>query len=115
MLEKMDDTLVKLEQVEARIRDGSLKPEDVDLVLTTADNPVDPRENWEQWLNFDHEYQYDTNNYLARVISMHEGRETDDDELMSMLTYLTALKEIIVVGLRDWKVLGLDELLTSSK
>ena len=46
---------------------------------------------------------------------MDEGRETDDDELMSTLTYLTALKEIIVVGLRDWKVLGLDELLTSSK
>lgn len=115
MLEKMDDTLVKLEQVEARVRDGSLKPEDIDLVLTTVDNPVDPREDWEQWLIFDQDHLYDTNNYLARVIAMHEGRETDDDELMSMLTYLTALKEIIVVGLRDWKVLGLDELLTSSK
>lgn len=43
--------------------------------LTTMDNPYDPFKQFDQWLMFDKEHDYDTCEYLAR---MTQSRLTDD-------------------------------------
>lgn len=43
--------------------------------LTTMDNPYDPFEQFNQWLMFDKEHDYNTCEYLAR---MSQPRLTDD-------------------------------------
>ena len=35
--------------------------------ITTADNPFDPIDNYEEWQAYDHEKGYHTSEYLARV------------------------------------------------
>lgn len=49
-------------------------------MLTTVDNPYNPREDYEKWLNWDHNEGYYTQEYLARVACLDiedEGPETD--------------------------------------
>ena len=48
--------------------------------LTTHDNPYDPMTNYDQWLKYDHDNQYYTDEYLARVANLDvesEGPEAD--------------------------------------
>lgn len=39
-------------------------------MITTVDNPFDPREDYDSWLAWDVEHGYNTNSYLARVASV---------------------------------------------
>jgi hypothetical protein len=41
---------------------------DVQMMLTTADNPYDPFTHWPEWYAFDISHGYDTSGYLARVL-----------------------------------------------
>jgi hypothetical protein len=41
---------------------------DVQMMLTTADNPYDPFTHWAEWYAFDISHGYDTSGYLARVL-----------------------------------------------
>lgn len=36
-------------------------------MITTVDNPFDPRTQWDDWLRYDEDHHYFTNNLLARV------------------------------------------------
>ena len=40
----------------------------VTAMLTTVDNPYDPRENFEAWYAWDVSHGYNTSAYLARVL-----------------------------------------------
>ena len=47
-------------------------------MLTTVDNPYDPRIDYEKWLKFDHDNGYYTQELLARVAPLVENEEDND-------------------------------------
>ena len=59
-------------------------------MLTTVDNPYDPYKQYDQWLEYDHEHGYYTQELLARVAPIDED-ETDEgtdiilDEAMNQI------------------------------
>lgn len=52
-------------------------------MLTTKDNPYNPRENFDAWLQFDVENGYNTNEYLARILQNFKkiDEEYDDKDI----------------------------------
>lgn len=50
-------------------------------MLTTTDNPYDPRTEYDQWMRFDQEKGYFTAEYLARVIDQSTDSDLSDEEL----------------------------------
>lgn len=50
-------------------------PEDKDLMLTTMDNPFNPKENYDQWRNWDIANHYHTESLLARVVEIPEDAD----------------------------------------
>ena len=42
-----------------------------ECTLTTIDNPYNPFEQFTEWLMFDKEMEYDTCEYLARMVQPH--------------------------------------------
>lgn len=62
-------------------------------MITTVDNPFDPREDFEAWYMWDTGHGYNTSSYLARVASVAEefpeavkDRQIEDaiDEIIAM-------------------------------
>jgi hypothetical protein len=54
----------------------------VECMLTTFDNPYDPFDQYDDWLQFDLEAGYSTNSYLARIAMLSEAlsdKETSDE------------------------------------
>lgn len=47
-----------------------------ELMLSTADNPFNPHDNYEQWLYFDTQQGYNTQSYIARV---YQSKLEDED------------------------------------
>lgn len=49
-------------------------------MLTTVDNPYDPSTNFDEWLAYDTAHDYNTMNFLARVlVTSEELSEADQD------------------------------------
>jgi hypothetical protein len=61
-------------------------PEDADLVLTTIDNPYDPKQDYLKWKQWDEESGYYTEAYLARMLMMEPDFDIDDDLKIFELT-----------------------------
>ena len=57
-----------------------------ELVLTTIDNPFNPKTEYEQWKRWDNENGYNTEEYIARLINMEADYEVDDEVLLNELT-----------------------------
>jgi hypothetical protein len=53
-------------------------PED-ELVLTTVDNPYNPKTDYHKWYNWDIDNGYFTESYIARLLQMEEDYDEDDD------------------------------------
>lgn len=51
------------------------------LVLTTRDNPHNPKEDYLKWKRWDQEQGYNTEEYIGRLVLM-EGIDDIDDELV---------------------------------
>lgn len=49
-------------------------------MLTTVDNPFNPRTDFEKWLEWDNEHEYYTCQYLARVASPPPDLAEDEEE-----------------------------------
>lgn len=49
-------------------------------MLTTVDNPYDPKKDYVKWLRWDHEHGYNTQEYLARIANV--SLDTEDDTLI---------------------------------
>lgn len=60
-------------------------------MLTTIDNPYDPRTQYDQWLQWDQDHGYFTQEFLSRVANVPP--EMDDDE--ADILYDLALESII--------------------
>lgn len=60
-------------------------------MLTTIDNPYDPFTQWDDWLRYDRDQGYYTNEYLARVANTDENNS--DEENKAILR--AAMKDIV--------------------
>lgn len=49
-------------------------------MLTTVDNPYDPNEDYDKWLQWDHEHNYYTQELLARVAPIDDSVNDEDRE-----------------------------------
>lgn len=66
-----------------------------ELVLTTTDNPYNPKTEYEQWRAWDIDNGYNTEEYLSRIVSMNEKEFDVDDELVVMTLTNQAIQEIL--------------------
>lgn len=66
-------------------------------MLTTFDNPYDPFDQYEDWLQFDLDAGYSTNSYLARIAMLSES--LSDKEICDEIE--RAIDEIIKYDFRN--------------
>lgn len=60
-------------------------------MITTKDNPYNPNTQYEQWLKWDHDMQYYTQEYVARIANVSPDMDDDAQDLLIDL----AINEII--------------------
>ena len=60
--------------------------EETDFVLTTKDNPYNPKTDYDKWSEWDTVNEYNTEAFVARLVAMEEGFDIDDDISMDALT-----------------------------
>jgi hypothetical protein len=53
-------------------------------MLTTSDNPYNPYEDYNKWMQWDHDMGYYTQEYVARLVSW-KGINVDDNIAMQTL------------------------------
>ena len=71
-----EDTILNTDE------DIIVNPED-ELMLTTLDNPYDPKSQYPQWKTWDAENGYFTEEYIARIANIPVNVEIDDDLAIS--------------------------------
>ena len=64
-------------------------------MITTIDNPFHPLDEYDQWLRFDEDHGYYTNNYLARVA----GTSIDLSDAENQRAVNSAIDDIIRLDL----------------
>lgn len=57
-----------------------------DLVLTTIDNPYNPKEEYDKWRDWDVHNGYNTEEVFARFADIPVDVDMDDDVTIAMLT-----------------------------
>lgn len=50
-----------------------------DLVLTTIDNPYNPKIDYDKWQQWDEDNGYNTESFIARLIDIDELIDIDDE------------------------------------
>lgn len=63
-------------------------------MITTIDNPFNPRTHWDEWLAFDMRSGYNTLNYIARVEEGSSAISISEQNI----AYLRALSEIVTMN-----------------
>ena len=67
-----------------------------ECTLTTIDNPYDPFEQFTEWLMFDKEKDYDTCEYLARIVQPKLTEDMTQQEENAVIE--SAIDEIIMIN-----------------
>lgn len=67
-----------------------------ECTLTTIDNPYDPFEQFTEWLMFDKEKDYDTCEYLARIVQPKLTDDMTQQEENAVIE--SAIDEIIMIN-----------------
>lgn len=57
-----------------------------DLMLSTLDNPYSPKTEYDMWKRWDKENGHNTEEYIARLISMEDDCDVDDEFMLNILT-----------------------------
>ena len=65
---------------------------DAEMMLTTLDNPFNPKKDYDKWRNWDISNGYNTEEYLDRVSDIPPNLD-DDDEVSSLI--LDAMMSIV--------------------
>lgn len=60
--------------------------EDQEYLLTTVDNPHNPKEDYGKWKLWDEDNGYNTESYIARLLDMEDEFDIEDDVKLSGLT-----------------------------
>ncbi len=63
--------------------------------LTTIDNPWNPFERFDEWLQFDIEHKYYTSNYLARIARTSDSLSDEENHA----TINAAIDEILAMNI----------------
>ena len=67
-------------------------------MLTTVDNPYDPRTQYDLWLAWDHDNMYFTQEYLARLLNL--SPDLDEDEVEQLINEtIEEILELDVLGI----------------
>lgn len=68
-------------------------------MLTTIDNPYDPRTQYDQWMEWDQDHGYFTSEYFSRVLEEVTGTAEDDvnDEIIDAV--IDEIIELNVLGI----------------
>lgn len=61
------------------------------IVLTTTDNPYNPRTDYDLWLQWDQEHGYFTQEYLSRLANPEPDMTEEEEESV----YQKAIEEIL--------------------
>lgn len=77
----MDDNIAQIDDDNALID----TPED-EVVLTTKDNPFNPKTAYVNWKTWDERAGYNTEAYVARVANIPLDIDLDDDILIGQFT-----------------------------
>lgn len=64
------------------------------FVLTTVDNPYNPKTEYSKWKTWDVENGYNTEEYLARITNVPDDVDIDDDITINSLAN-KAVQEIL--------------------
>lgn len=69
-----------------------------DVMLTTLDNPYSPFTQFTEWYEFDTAHNYNSLNYLARIVKdSHELSEVD--QLLSLETGIDEIIDLNILGI----------------
>lgn len=74
--------------------------EEQDVMLTTTDNPFNPKKDYDKWKQWDQDNGYNTENYLARLV-MNAVEDIDDEFAVEQATN-EAMRDIV-----EFDVLGI--------
>lgn len=66
-----------------------------EVFLTTSDNPYDPKNQFNEWYNFDTQKGYNSVSYLARIARTSEALSDEENSLIIE----NAIDEIISLNL----------------
>lgn len=67
--------------------DTPIKDRDIeDLMLTTTDNPFNPKEEYDKWRQWDVDNMYHTEEYLARIVQLSDDVDLDNELQLEALT-----------------------------
>ena len=69
-----------------------------DFMITTIDNPFNPFTQYDEWLAFDEEKGYYTNNYLARIAntSFELSEEEENEEIENAIDEIVRLDPFLM-------------------
>ena len=57
-----------------------------DMMLTTIDNPYSPKTHYDEWRQWDIDMGYNTESYIARMLSLTGYNDIDDEFVLDRLT-----------------------------
>lgn len=66
--------------------DELIESDFADKVLTTKDNPFNPKTDYRNWRTWDERNGYNTESFVARVANVPADIDLDDDVLIGTLT-----------------------------
>lgn len=70
-----------------------------EFLITTIDNPYNPFSDYEDWLRFDEENGYNTQNYVARVLQVKDLDDSlsEDEKLDIALESILSINQGLYV------------------
>lgn len=74
----MDNTNAVTNSKAVTIADAVTTMDD-NMVLTTKDNPYNPKTDYDNWKDWDENNNYNTESYVARLVAMEGEFDVDDD------------------------------------
>ena len=71
---------------------------DNEIMLTTIDNPFNPFTQYDEWLAFDEQKGYYTNNYLARIAntSFELSESEENEEIDNAINEIVRLDPFLI-------------------
>lgn len=82
--------VVEIESTTDTVDEGDLnydiQVKEDNFMLTTIDNPFNPKTDYDNWKQWDQDHGYNTEEYIARLIVMDGNYEIEDEFAMNLIT-----------------------------